>query len=150
MYGYKLTLLSGAVNGDNLIRRVKDLVVSSLSPTENGFTPDSALVRTRLRADLGKLVGTVQDLRIYVDGIGGIQEQGSPMKRFFFNICLPGENSVDARILINAERIRVTNLKQLAAFKVATLFTREEFSAKFANYEPEVPEVLYNEVIQWF
>ena len=74
-------------------------------------------------------------------------EDGKPSKKINFNIQLPGETSFETRILINVNRVLVKTLKELASFKVATIFTKEQFSEMI--FKREVPEELADAVLQW-
>ena len=88
-----------------------------------------------------------QDLRIWLTISRGTYEDGKPSKKINFNIQLPGETSFETRILINVNRVLVKTLKELASFKVATIFTKEQFSEMI--FKREVPEELADAVLQW-
>ena len=118
-----------------------------MRPTDQGLSPEHDQVRERMIGAVGSLIGTKQDLRIWLTISRGTYEDGKPSKTINFNIQLPGETSFETRILINVNRVLVKTLKELASFKVATIFTKEQFSEMI--FKREVPEELADAVLQW-
>merc|ERR1719222_1479717 len=133
MHGYDVETLVGEDNCPLLLSKVRAMVISSLAGTPTGLTPDQSLVRSRIMSSLETLVGkriAERYLRAWVSLCGTTW----PLASILFNIRL---GTSDAKpILMVAERMVLTSLKEAAASRVATAIHWETVSR-----DKEVAEV---------
>ena len=95
------------------IFKVRALVTRSLGSTATGLIPGRPLVKSRIFSSLQNLVGKWPGLRVWVEGCGN----NWPHHAILFNIRL---GTFDAYpILMAAERIVLTSLKEMAASRIA-------------------------------